>query len=88
MTHKNASLESQLLFLRKLNEFFKPVSIGKLKEDDLRAKHYSGFKCQSQSIGCSQFFLFLRDSYPSFSTAMREDVEFYIEKLEQLKELV
>jgi len=37
--------------------------------------------CQSQSIGCSQFFLFLRDSYPSFSTAMREDVEFYIEKM-------
>ena len=31
MTHKNASLESQLLFLRKLNEFFKPISIGKLK---------------------------------------------------------
>ena len=35
-----------------------------------------------------QFFLFLRDSYPSFSTATREDVEFYIEKLELLKELV
>ena len=43
----NASLESQLLFLRKLNEFFKHLPTEKekpLKEDDLRAEHYSGFK--------------------------------------------
>jgi hypothetical protein len=41
----NASLESQLLFLRKLNEFFKPLPPGKkLEKDDLRAEHYSGFK--------------------------------------------
>jgi hypothetical protein len=112
----NASLESQLLFLRKLNEFFKSVSIGKLKEDDLRAEHYSGFESMGTFLsdldedeihkrvghitlievrhgkknwaelvkGCLpiavdrllQFFLFLRDSYPSLSTATREDVEF------------
>ena len=36
----NASLESQLLFLRKLNEFFMPLPKKKrLKEDDLRAEH-------------------------------------------------
>jgi hypothetical protein len=43
----NASLESQLLFLRKLNEFFKRLPKEKekpLKEDDLRAEHYFGFK--------------------------------------------
>jgi hypothetical protein len=43
----NASLQSQLLFLRKLNEFFKhlPKKGDKpLKEDDLRAEHYSGFE--------------------------------------------
>jgi hypothetical protein len=34
----NASLESQLLFLRKLNEFFEPLPVK--KEDDLRAAHY------------------------------------------------
>ena len=40
----NASLESQLLFLRKLNEFFMPLPKKKrLKEDDLRAEHYRGF---------------------------------------------
>jgi len=38
----NASLESQLLFLRKLNEFFEPLPVK--KEDDLRAEHYFGFK--------------------------------------------
>jgi hypothetical protein len=38
----NASLESQLLFLRKLNEFFEPLPAK--KEDDLRAEHYFGFK--------------------------------------------
>jgi hypothetical protein len=41
----NASLEAQLLFLRKLNEFFKPLATGKeLEEDDVRAEHYAGFK--------------------------------------------
>jgi hypothetical protein len=43
----NASLESQLLFLRKLNEFFEHLpkkGEGPLKEDDLRAEHYSGFE--------------------------------------------
>src|SRR5262245_51503056 len=43
----NASLEAQLLFLRKLNEFFKPLP-GKnekpLMDDDLRAAHYFGFE--------------------------------------------
>jgi hypothetical protein len=48
----NASLESQLLFLRKLNEFFmrlpenepdKKKRNKRLKEDDLRAEHYTGF---------------------------------------------
>ncbi len=38
----NASLEAQLLFLRKLNEFFEPVPAK--KADDLRAEHYFGFK--------------------------------------------
>jgi hypothetical protein len=38
----NASLEAQLLFLRKLNEFF--ASLPAKKEDDLRAEHYFGFK--------------------------------------------
>ena len=38
----NASLEAQLLFLRKLNEFFE--SLPAQKEDDLRAEHYFGFK--------------------------------------------
>lgn len=45
----NSCLESQLLFLRKLNEFFKRLPDPKkkerpLKQDDLRAEHYSGFK--------------------------------------------
>ena len=49
---KNASLESQLLFLRKLNEFFlrlpenepdKKKKRKKPKPDDLRAEHYTGF---------------------------------------------
>ena len=47
----NASLESQLLFLRKLNEFFMHLPENepnkqkrkKLKDDDLRAEHYAGF---------------------------------------------
>ena len=48
----NASLESQLLFLRKLNEFFmrlpenepdKKKKRKKPKPDDLRAEHYTGF---------------------------------------------
>ena len=38
----NASVEAQLLFLRKLNEFFE--SLPAKKEDDLRAEHYFGFK--------------------------------------------
>jgi hypothetical protein len=38
----NASLEAQLFFLRKLNEFFE--SLRARKEDDLRAEHYFGFK--------------------------------------------
>jgi hypothetical protein len=38
----NASLEAQLFFLRKLNEFFE--SLPARKEDDLRAEHYFGFK--------------------------------------------
>lgn len=45
--HGNASLECRLLFLRKVNEFFKPFPIPKkekpLKDDDLRAVHY-GFE--------------------------------------------
>jgi hypothetical protein len=42
---KNASFEAQLLFLRKLNEFFKPLATDKeLEEDDVRAEHYAGFK--------------------------------------------
>ena len=43
----NASVESQLLFLRKLNEFFKPLPGNgekPLKDDDLRAAHYFGFE--------------------------------------------
>jgi hypothetical protein len=40
----NASLESNLLFLRRLNEFFKPLSDGYVRPDDLRAEHYWGFK--------------------------------------------
>jgi hypothetical protein len=47
----NASLESQLLFLRKVNEFFMRLPENepdkqkrkRLKEDDLRAEHYTGF---------------------------------------------
>jgi hypothetical protein len=48
----NASLESQLLFLRKLNEFFMRLPGNeqdekkrkkRLKLDDLRAEHYRGF---------------------------------------------
>lgn len=38
----NASLEAQLLFLRKLNEFFE--SLPAKKEDDLRAEHYFSYK--------------------------------------------
>ncbi len=38
----NASLEAQLLFLRKLNEFFE--SLPAKNEDDLRAEHYFAFK--------------------------------------------
>ena len=38
----NASLESRLLFLRKLNEFFERLPAK--KEDDLRAEHYFGFQ--------------------------------------------
>jgi hypothetical protein len=44
MAHANASLESQLLFLRKVNEFFKPLSDGGLQEHDLRAEHYRDYK--------------------------------------------
>lgn len=125
----NASLESQLLFLRKLNEFFKHLPKNReLEEDDLRAEHYSGFqspgaflrgpdekeihrrvghitllqvrygpKNWAELINSSlpvavdrllQFFVFLRDSYPSLSAPTREDVQFYIETLEQLKRLV
>ena len=49
---KNAALESHLLFLRKLNEFFlrlpenepdKKKKRKKPKPDDLRAEHYTGF---------------------------------------------
>jgi hypothetical protein len=127
----NASLESQLLFLRKLNEFFKHLPKEKekpLKEDDLRAEHYSGFESPGAFLSdpdedelhkrvghitlmqvrygeknwaelikgslpiavdrLLKFFVFLRDSYPSLSSAMREEVQFYIERLEQLKRLV
>ena len=43
----NTSLESHLMFLRKLNEFFKHLPEEKekpLKEDDLRAEHYWDFQ--------------------------------------------
>ena len=40
----NASIESHLLFLRKLNEYFTPLCKGRVWEDDLRAEHYKGFK--------------------------------------------
>jgi hypothetical protein len=41
----NASVEAQLMFLRKLNEFFKPLpKKNNLQDDDLRAEHYSGFQ--------------------------------------------
>jgi hypothetical protein len=43
----NTSLESHLMFLRKLNEFFGHLPKEKdrsLREDDLRAEHYSGFE--------------------------------------------
>lgn len=50
MIMNNASLESQLLFLRKLDEFFMRLPENEpekkrrpLKEDDLRAEHYTGF---------------------------------------------
>ena len=48
----NAAIESQLLFLRKLNEFFMGLPENeqdekkkrkRLKPDDLRAEHYTGF---------------------------------------------
>ena len=47
----SASLEAQLLFLRKLNEFFMRLPENepdkqkkkRLKKDDLRAEHYTGF---------------------------------------------
>jgi hypothetical protein len=46
----NAAIESQLLFLRKLNEFFMHLPENeqdekrkRLKPDDLRAEHYTGF---------------------------------------------
>jgi hypothetical protein len=45
----NASLEAQLLFLRKLNEFFE--SLPAKKEDDLRAEHYFGFKSSGAFLG-------------------------------------
>ena len=47
----NASLESQLLFLRKLNEFFRPLPTG--KEDDLRAEHYAKFKSPGPFLSSS-----------------------------------
>jgi hypothetical protein len=125
----NASLESQLLFLGKLNEFFKPLPTDKeLEKDDLRAEHYSGFKSPGRFLSGAdekeihkrvghitlmnvrygrknwrelingslpiavdrllQFFCFLRDSYPSLSSAMREEVQLDIKRLEQLKKLV
>jgi hypothetical protein len=125
----NASLESQLLFLRKLNEFFTPLDKGRVEEDDLRAEHYSGFESPGAFLSVPevaelhkrvghitlmqvrygpkdwtelvkgslpiavdrllQFFRFLRDSYPHpLSRPKRIDVQFYIEKLGQLKRLV
>lgn len=128
--HNNASLESQLLFLRKLNEFFKhlPTEEEKpLKEDDLRAEHYKDFRSPGPFLSgpdedelhkrvghitlievrrgkkdwtelvksslpiavdrLLKFFCFLRDSY-QLSSSKREDVQFYIEQLEQLKRVV
>jgi hypothetical protein len=130
---RNASLESQLFFLRKLNEFFKPLINPKtgqrmqLKEDDVRAEDYSGFKSSGKFLSDDEedeihkrvghitlsevrrgkkdwaelikralpaaldrlleFFLFLRDQY-SLSASARQDVEFYIERVTQLKKLV
>lgn len=47
LAHNNAAIESQLMFLRKLNEFFKPLPAKRkdkpLKDDDLRAAHFSDF---------------------------------------------
>ena len=122
----NASLESQLLFLRKLNEFFKPLPKDRtLEPDDLRAEHYTGFQSPGGFLnrtevieinkrvghitlkevrkkkmdwrqlvqGCLPlaidrlltFFQFLRDNYPTLSSAAKADVQFYLDQLKTLK---
>jgi hypothetical protein len=126
----NASLESQLLFLRKLNEFFEQLPKEKdrpLKEDDLRAEHYFGFKSPGPFLkdsdekeihkrvghitlievrhgpkdwaelvksslpiavdGLLEFFRFLYDS-DQLSNPSRKHVQFYIERLDHIKELL